>query len=193
MSVYLFPILYVLSIYSIVFSVALGWKMPKILMYIPLLFGISNFLAAFLLNKEKNDKNFTSAVIVKYSLIPFYIVGGIAICFFVLLGIVPHLSFLMIANVVLIFFGYLLMVLGSAYQIAYIKNSIANHEINPLFGIVLIILSFVFTCDVISLMLLSLLKNKHRKLTIAVIIILLISSIVAIAWFIYFVILNKSN
>ena len=58
MSVYLFPILYVLSIYSIVFSVALGWKMPKILMYIPLLFGISNFLAAFLLNKEKNDKKF---------------------------------------------------------------------------------------------------------------------------------------
>lgn len=189
-SIYLIPIFYALSIYSITFSVLLGWNVPRILLLIPLLFGVSNYLVAFLLNKEKNDKIFTSAVIVKYSLIPFFIMGGIVICFCFLLGIIPHLSFLMISNIVFIFTGYLILVLGSAYQIAHIKNLIENHEISLLFGIVLIILSLVFTFDVISVMMLSLLKNKHRKLTIAVIIVLLALSMAAIVWFIYSVFMN---
>ena len=189
-SIYLIPIFYVLSIYSITFSVLLGWNVPRILLLIPLLFGVSNYLVAFLMNKEKNDKIFTSAVIVKYSLIPFFIMGGIVICFCFLLGIIPHLSFLMISNIVFIFTGYLILVLGSAYQIAHIKNLIENHEISLLFGIVLIILSLVFTFDVISVMMLSLLKNKHKKLTIAVIIVLLVLSMAAIVWFIYSVFMN---
>lgn len=189
-SIYLFPILYVLSIYLIPILGWLGITLPTFFMFVPLGLGIINYLVAFLLNKKYNDNIFASAVIIKYSLIPLFIFGGLVVCGSFFLVIIPHLSILTIGGVVLVFIGYLLMILGSAYQIAYIRTLIKDHNINVVLGTVLIIFSFVFSCDVITVMILSFYKNKYRKITIFVIVLLVLLFVIMTSYLIYFIMSN---
>ena len=67
---YIFPLLYVLSMYG-----ALG----PIPFFVPLLFGVVNVIVSVTYCKPENRRIlFNTVVIMKYALIPFYILGGMA-------------------------------------------------------------------------------------------------------------------
>ena len=155
---------------------------------IPFIMGIFN--AVYIKsNFEKISRNtlLRCAILIKYLLIPMYIVGGFLIVVFLLITVIPIVITIFIGPffvLLLSAYGYATMLGGNAFSLAYIKKARREGVHGKLLSRIGKILQFFFTIDVISLAVLSIKEKKYIGATVAVIIALILGFISIIAWLI---------
>ena len=109
-------------------------------------------------------------LIIKYGLIPFYLVGGSITVYVTLMAFfpLPLMALFGLVTIVFLIFGYGILLGAAPYAIAYLIKS-CKDGIHPKWLAVLAgICQFFFSFDVLAMMVLTL-KERHRvKTTIAV-------------------------
>ena len=132
---YITAILYIVSVYVFaplffymnknVGQDAAGLKVVSFAL--PFIFGLINLIAVLLWSKYADrDTLLTCAVMVKYALIPFYILGAICIALVFLLIFTPAVIMIFLGPAVIAIMcvlGWLILVMGSPYAIAYFIRS----------------------------------------------------------------------
>lgn len=184
---YIFPFMYVISLYFILFFVFI-WQEDSensplsYFVYLPILFGILNIIASIIFCKPENRiMMLNAAVLVKYTTIPFFMFGGFIwiLSLFMTFIPVPFMIFMgpMIAAMI-VAIGWIILVLESPYVISYLHLS-SKEKVRPGFMTVLhIILQFFFVIDVFDVMFLTIREKKWRKLTIGIIVLLVICTVI---------------
>lgn len=172
--IFLFPILYVLIVYSIVVTLNIPY-INYLLMILFLLCCIFNiYIGIRYCNSEHRDNLLKCAIIIKYLLIPFYLFGALLIVISFAFIIIPHLSFMVIGAFVFTIIGWIILIFGNPYLISYAVILYREKKINIAILIIHIVSSFFFCFDVINTMWFSIINNVLRKITIFVISILVI-------------------
>lgn len=136
-------------------------------------------------NELSRDVLLRGALIVKYVLIPFYIVGGINVALFALMMFTPVVFMVFLSPViigVLCFFGWIYLVGGTVFSLAYIIKAKKEKAHGIVLSVIGGIMQFFFAMDVISLMILSIKDKKYIPVTITLILVTVIGSISAVAW-----------
>lgn len=136
-------------------------------------------------NELSRDVLLRGALIVKYVLIPFYIVGGINVAVFALMMFTPVVFMIFLSPViigVLCFFGWIYLVGGTVFSLAYIIKAKKEKAHGTVLSVIGGIMQFFFAMDVISLMILSIKDKKYIPVTITLILVTVIGSISAVAW-----------
>lgn len=136
-------------------------------------------------NALSRDVLLRGALIVKYVLIPFYIVGGINVALFALMMFTPVVFMVFLSPViigVLCFFGWIYLVGGTVFSLAYIIKAKKEKAHGTVLSVIGGIMQFFFAMDVISLMILSIKDKKYIPVTITLILVMVIGSISAVAW-----------
>lgn len=177
---YLFPLFYVVSVYLIpVFAAGLEkGNLLSYLIYLHVLLGVVNIIVGIRFCKPGNRIMLLyGAVFVKYALIPFYIVGGLALMITFLMSFipVPFMIFLFLpVSAIGAVAGWLILALGAPYAISYLYLSVKEGDCPKIMAVICGVLQFFFTADVIVVMVLAWREHKWRKLSIAIIVILAI-------------------
>lgn len=177
---YLLPIVYVICMYLLP-EILLSTTSEQtdgisIVFYVIIILGICNIVVTAIFTKPKNRLMMLNAmVLVKYAMIPFFIIGGFVIlCTFLSSFIpVPFMIFLgpfLTAGEAVI--GWLILVFEAPYTIAYLRLSVKAGRRSKVMAVLHGILQFFFTVDVIDVMILTWKERRWRKLTIAIIVIL---------------------
>lgn len=153
---------------------------------LPFIMGIVNaiFLGTnrFYISRETMLK---SAIIVKYSLIPLYIVGGVINAVFLLLTFSPVVVMLFIAPFVVMalsIYGYITMVGGSVFSLAYILRAKNEGVHGGFLSVVGMLCQFLFTVDVVSMAILTLKEKKNVGVTIAILVLILLAVVSILGW-----------
>ena len=177
-SFYIFPILYVMSAYLLPVFFLIGEEDSGVscLVYLPVILGVVNIIVSILFCKPENRMMMlNAAVLVKYSLIPFFIVGGFMVCASLLLSFIP-VPFMIFAGPMMAgiasFIGWLIVAFGAPYVISYLRLSSGAGMHSKSMVVIHSILQFFFTLDVIDVMILSRKEGKWKKLTVFIIILL---------------------
>lgn len=185
---YIFPVLYVLSVYLMFAGLIKGTENPLacLLVLAPFIFGILNIImCAKCCRSEYRYIMLSSAVIVKYCLIPFFIVGGFLIAGSFISGILFPLPPMFIVGTLIAFLlciaGWLVLAFGSPYTISYVVLSKKAGSTTGGMAALHIILQFFFTMDVIDVICLSFKAHRNIKSAIAVIILFIVAIIAIIA------------
>lgn len=180
---YLFPLLYIISVYLLAVFVLMedNGGIASYLKYLPLLFGFVNIVVSIVFCKAENRIMMLNAtVMVKYALIPFFIVGGIVVIasFFLSFIPVPFMIFLgpMITAIGAVG-GWVVLALEAPYAIAYLRLSSKAKIRSKAMTIFHSLLQFFFTIDVIDVMILTWRENRWRKLTMGIIMLLALEGV----------------
>lgn len=187
---YVFPIMYVLSIYLSPFFLTM-WQKESILSYlsyIPILFAILNIAVSIIFCKPENRiMMLNAAVLVKYTMIPFFVIGGFVLLVCLLFTFIPVPFMIFVGPTISIMgmiMGWLILAFESPYVIAYLYLS-QKEKIRPsALAIVHTIFQFFFVIDVVDVMFLALREKKWKKLTIGIIVLLAISIAIFLIWII---------
>ena len=153
---------------------------------LPFLAGIVN--AVYIrINRQKISRVtlLRCAIIIKYLMIPMYIIGGLLIVVFILLTCTPVVIMIFVGPfmiAVLSAYGYLTMLGGNAFSFAYIRKAQEEGVHGRIISTEGMIFQFFFSLDVISIAVLSLKERKYIVATIAVIAILLMGMIGITVW-----------
>lgn len=180
---YIFPLLYVISFYLVpaLYIIVQESPIASYILCLPIIFGVVNIVVSVKFCKPENRiMLLTAAVLVKYAMIPFFIVGGLAVLLSFLVSFIP-VPFMIFLGPVLAMtgaiVGWLVLAFGSPYTISYLCLA-SKVNIRSKFVIAIhIILQFFFTLDVIDVMFLTLKEHKWKKLTIFIIILLAVGAI----------------
>lgn len=183
-SVYLFPVIY----FQINRNISDENDIDAMPLLIPLIFGLVNLIVV-LLNKNTIDRVYllNCAVMIKYSLIPFYIIGGLCIAVALLLMFTPIVIMVFVGPAVAVIFsalGWIAMVGSAPYSIAYIVKSYKQGVHGKLLSAAAAVCQFFFTADVISIMVLAVKEKKCVKITAAALVILFLTIIASAVWLI---------
>jgi hypothetical protein len=189
-------ILFLLSVYGApAIAVGLTSLVEKIPSFLSkMLFGLPVCVAAvsiFYMKQHWEEINRTvllrCAVLVKYLMIPFF-VGGVLICLMFLLLMFTPLVFMVFAAPVAILYilgiGWLYMVCGSAFSVAYGLKARREGVHGEVFGVLVIISQFFFVVDVIATMILTLKEKKYITATIITVLLCILGGVAGIAWLI---------
>lgn len=125
------------------------------------------------------------AILIKYLLIPMYIVGGLLIAVFLLLTFTPVVIMIFVGPfmiAVLSVYGYATMLGGNAFSLAYIRKAKEEGVHGRVLSTIGKILQFFFSVDVISMAILSLKEKKYIGATILVIVLLVLGFVGIFAW-----------
>jgi hypothetical protein len=181
-SIYMFPVIYV-AVNKNVENV----NSPQIWPFgLPIIGGLINLLVVILFkNKIGKTRLLNCAILIKYTLIPFYFIGGLAIAIALLLMFTPIVIMMFVGPMVAIVFsvlGWLAMVGAAPFSIGYIGMSYRDGTHGKFQSVLTGILQFFFTVDVISIMILALKEKRFVKVTIALLIILMLAIVISILW-----------
>lgn len=193
--IYILAALYVASIYLFPFlffgingssSETSGLNAWPLL--IPVIFGLIN-LVVVLLGKNTIGRTqlLNCTVLIKYTLIPFFIIGGLCIAVALLLTFTPVVIMIFVGPTVAITLSVLgwFAIVGSApYSIAYIVKSCKQGVHGKVLSVIAGILQFFFAADVISVMVLALKEKKCVKITVALLVILILAVLIFATWLI---------
>lgn len=176
---YIFPVMYIISVYLFPVFLSLQENFPFLsyLMYTPVVFGVLNIIVAVKCCKpEYHDIMLNSAVLVKYSMIPFFILGGIMIVACLLLSIIP-LPFMILFGPFMAFvccvIGWLILAFESPYTISYLCISRkSSNGATKVMAVLHGVLQFFFMADVFDVMYLTLREKKWTKLTITLLVLM---------------------
>lgn len=142
----------------------IGSNLPLFVLLIPVILLILNIVIS--LNSKKTGRRYllNAARIIKYLLVPFYVMGALAIVAFFLLTSTQ--MFLMVfvsqvAIVVLCVLGWISMAGSAPLMIAYLAKSVKDGKNGKLFAIGMGIMQFVFGLDVIGAMACAIKERKH--------------------------------
>jgi len=168
---YLFPALYVLSTYLMPFFFFQQENLPllSLLMYAPIIFAICNIIVSVKYAKpEYQNTMLNSMVLVKYSLILFFILSGVLVLICLILSIFQGIA--MIFTIYKQTIRYIklicLILIGeSPYTISYLYIAGKTEKNSILFTAIHSLLQFCFILDVLSVMYLTLRAKRWRKLT----------------------------
>lgn len=187
---YLFPIMYVLSLYLLPFFLNM-WQKGSVLSYLtylPILFAILNIVVSIVFCKPENRiMMLNAAVLVKYTMIPFFVIGGFILLVCLLFTFIPVPFMIFVGPTVAIMgmiMGWLILAFEAPYVIAYLHLS-QKAKIRPsVLAIIHTIFQFFFMIDVVDVMFLALREKKWKKLTISIIIALVVCIAIIIIWII---------
>lgn len=185
---YIFPLLYVVSVYLFPVFLSLSAEFPFLsyLSYVPFIFGILNIIMSVkYCRPEYRSIMLTSAVLMKYAMIPFFALGSLLVIGSFLLSFIP-VPFMIFFGPTVAFMccviGWLILAFEAPYTISYLRLS-QKAGIRPKFAEVLhCICQFFFFLDVFDVMYLTLKEGKWKKLTITL---LSLMGITLIGFFIF--------
>lgn len=189
--IYILAILYVIGIYTfpfVFFAVndqlaEAASQAEAVVHYWPLLLpaimGLVNLITVILTNNKIHRFHLLNCtVMIKYSLIPFYIIGGLCILISLLLMFSPVVIMIFVGPMIAFWFsvfGWMAMVGGAPYALAYITRSRRSGVHGRILSVIAGILQFFFTVDVISIMVLSWKEGRWRKLTVGILAVLILA------------------
>ena len=177
--IYLLAIAYVIVIYTILVSfIVLDDDEIRIgVLWLPILAGLLNLILVMVLRKRlSREELLNCAIIVKYCLIPFYMLGGLGVLGVLILSVipVPFMIFMGLAAVLMLVYGWIVMICSAQFSIAYIAASYKEGVHNKILLVIAGIMQFFFTVDVLSIMFLVIKENKWVKTSIAVIVLFIV-------------------
>ena len=174
--IYLLAIAYVIVIYTILVSfIVLDDDEIRIgVLWLPILAGL--ILVMVLRKRLSREELLNCAIIVKYCLIPFYMLGGLGVLGVLILSVipVPFMIFMGLAAVLMLVYGWIVMICSAPFSIAYIAASYKEGVHNKILLVIAGIMQFFFTVDVLSIMFLVIKENKWVKTSIAVIVLFIV-------------------
>lgn len=177
--IYLLAIAYVIVIYTILvsFIVLDGDEIRIGVLWLPILAGLLNLILVTIFRKRiSREELLNCAIIVKYCLIPFYMLGGLGVLGVLILSVipVPFMIFMGLAAVLMLVYGWIVIICSAPFSIAYIAASYKEGRHNKILLVIAGIMQFFFTVDVISIMFLAIKENKCVKTSIAVIVLVIV-------------------
>lgn len=177
--IYLLAIAYVIVIYTILVNfIVLDDDEIRIgVLWLPILAGLLNLILVMVLRKRlSREELLNCAIIVKYCLIPFYMLGGLGVLGVLILSVipVPFMIFMGLAAVLMLVYGWIVMICSAPFSIAYIAASYNEGVHNKILLVIAGIMQFFFTVDVLSIMFLVIKENKWVKTSIAVIVLFIV-------------------
>ena len=171
---YILPVLYVIVSYTffllaVHFGNAITLQIVSILL--PFIIGIVNLIVVLIVGRKWSRKTLLNCtLIIKYGLIPFYLIGGNITVYVTLIAFfpLPLMALFGLVTIVFLILGYGILLGASPYAIAYLIKS-CKDGVHPKWLAVLGgICQFFFSFDVFAMMVLTL-KERHKvKTTIAV-------------------------
>lgn len=181
---YIVPILYLVSLYAC--PILLGF-LPQgqseeagsaalTVMAIPFILAVAN-IAAAVVGYQSESRAFllNSAVLLKYGLVLFFVMGGALAAGFALSTFIPVPFMIFVGPPTAIFLsvvGWVLMAAGSAYSLAYLVATHRDGMRSTTSTVVNALLQFVWVADVIDTMVLTWREGRWRGLTIVVAIVI---------------------
>lgn len=171
---YILPILYVIVSYTFfllagLFDTAVELQILSILL--PFIMGVVNLITVLTVGRKWSRRTLLNCtLIIKYGLIPFYLIGGSITIGVTVMAIfpLPLMALFGLVTIVFLIFGYGILLGAAPYAIAYLvkswKDGVHPKWLTVLGGIC----QFFFSFDVFAIMVLTL-KERHKvKTTIAV-------------------------
>ncbi len=147
-------------------------KLSKVLMLLPVVLSMINII--YLKKYKENisrEALLNCAVLVKYSLIPLFIAGFVLCLCCLLLMFTPVIIMAFAAPMMiglLCVLGWLYMVCGSVFSMAYIRKASKDKVHGIVFTVLAAICQFVSVLDVLALMVLTVKEKKHIVKTVLV-------------------------
>lgn len=143
----------------------LGSNLPTIFAGIPLVLLIVSLILSLFLKKTERHYFLGVAKIIKYALIPFYIVGALLIVLLILLIFTPIVIMMFASPVIILVLSVLgwFSMLGSApFIFAYLNRARKDGIIEKGFSIGIKIMQFIFGLDVLGTIICSLREKKQK-------------------------------
>lgn len=171
---YLIPILYVIVSYTFFLLPGLFDQVVELQIIsalLPFLMGVVNLIVVLTVGRKWSRKTLLNCtLIIKYGLIPFYLIGGCITISVTLAALfpLPLMVLFGLVTVVFLIFGYGILLGAAPYAIAYLIKSCKEGRHSKVVVILSGICQFLFSFDVFSMMILTI-KEKHLvKTTIVV-------------------------
>ena len=179
--IYIMPILYVLSAYLLPVICCLTSRVQEeglirnILLLcfwgFPVIGGIFNLIVVLTVGRRATRLQLLNcARIVKYGLVPFFVMGGILIALCLLLTFTPVVIMIFIGPamaLLLSVIGWLILVGGAPYSIAYIARASKDKVHGAVLTAFAGIFQFFFVMDVLFLIILACFDRKYHHRNVA--------------------------
>ena len=158
--IYILAISYVVSVYMaiVLYCILCDYVEPEsgVMFYpfiVPVILGVVNYIYVFV-NKEKIGRIplLNCAILVKYTMIPVYLMGALIIAVCLLMMISPVIIMMFIGPTVAIILsivGWVYMMGAAPYSLAYISLSKKEEVHGKILSNIATVMQFFFTLDVI--------------------------------------------
>ena len=138
---------------------------------LPFIMGIINLIVVLTAGRKWSRKTLLNCtLIIKYGLIPFYLLGGSITVYVTMMALfpLPLMALLGLVTIVFLIFGYGILLGSAPYAISYLIKSRKDGVHPKWLAILGGICQFFFSFDVLAMMVLTL-KERHRvKTTLAI-------------------------
>ena len=190
---YLWGVVYVLLTYLYPFLPAIvsedtviGGVLSLVCMCVPLILLAVNTIIA-IRGRYMLDRIYflNTALIIKYGLIPFYLIGGLFILLFALLTFTPVVIMIFVgpaAVIMLSVLGWISMVGSAPLILVYLYDSVKAGRYKKAFAVCIGIMQFFFGLDVLGAVISTFREKRLVKLTIGIFVGLLLLLLGLIAW-----------
>ena len=169
--IYVMPILYVVSAYLVLAIpfLKIPTFLPEILFGMLLLFGSMNLVVVLTVGSMATRVQILNCSrIVKYGLIPFFVIGaGLVVLSFLLIFIPVPITIFMAPALAftLCVVGWFILVLGAPYSMAYIVRAFKERVNSGVLSVFAGIFQFFFVMDVIFVIILACKDRIYRRLS----------------------------
>ncbi len=143
----------------------LGSDLPMIFAGIPLVLLIVSILLPFFMKKTESRYFLGAAKIIKYALIPYYLVGFLIIAVCILMMFTPVVIMVFVSPLIVMVLSVLggISMLGSApFVFAYLNRAGKDGMVGKGFSIGIKIMQFIFGLDVLGTIVCSLRAKKQK-------------------------------
>ena len=170
--IYLLAILYVLSAYLgpvallVMPDSGTTGNIASVFFYVPVLLGIVNLIVVLAAKgKIERKQLLVCSMIIKYALIPFYLVGGLLIVLCLLLMVTPIVFMVFVGPMmalILGIYGWVILLGAAPFSLAYIVRSYKGGFHSKALLVISAIMQFFFTMDVIFITVLAVKERKYK-------------------------------
>lgn len=171
---YILPVVYVVVSYT--FFLLAGFfdntmELQILSILLPFIMGIINLIIVLTAGRKWSRKTLLNCtLIIKYGLIPFYLLGGSITVYVTMMAFfpLPLMALFGLVTIVFLIFGYGILLGSAPYAISYLIKSRKDGVHPKWLAILGGICQFFFSFDVLAMMVLTL-KERHRvKTTLAI-------------------------
>ena len=171
---YILPVVYVVVSYT--FFLLAGFfdntmELQILSILLPFIMGIINLIVVLTAGRKWSRKTLLNCtLIIKYGLIPFYLLGGSITVYLTMMAFfpLPLMALFGLVTIVFLIFGYGILLGSAPYAISYLIKSRKDGVHPKWLAILGGICQFFFSFDVLAMMVLTL-KERHRvKTTLAI-------------------------
>lgn len=171
---YILPVVYVVVSYT--FFLLTGFfdntmELQILSILLPFIMGIINLIVVLTAGRKWSRKTLLNCtLIIKYGLIPFYLLGGSITVYVTMMALfpLPLMALFGLVTIVFLIFGYGILLGSAPYAISYLIKSRKDGVHPKWLAILGGICQFFFSFDVLAMMVLTL-KERHRvKTTLAI-------------------------